>query len=293
MDKSTAIAFCYSKAAGLLKKSFIKERTSLLFMQESLAGLWDLLFKEPAPLVPEVMLARQIEEKAAANFLSQYKNFMDMFDYPPEILTDKLRLFETDYSKQHESEEIHSQQSLDFKRDLQILKENWNAIEMCMGDDRAAHEKLFLDEYIIKNIIWALRLEIYYEMPREQIIQNLFYVTDKADKNDPVAGPAIKVLNFDVNNYSDWENWKYAQFLNPHESGERWRVDPVWIERKYAGHQAKLAESIFHQYTMQDAALAAWFKLKSYELTCIRTAVEGLRLNISSEEAMEAVGING
>ena len=50
---------------------------------------------------------------------------------------------------------------------------------------------------------------------------------------------------------------------------------------------------VFHRYPMEDAALAAWFKLKSYELTCIRTAVESLRLNINSREAMEAVGVNG
>ena len=54
-----------------------------------------------------------------------------------------------------------------------------------------------------------------------------------------------------------------------------------------------VAAHIFHHYTMQDVALAAWFKLKSYELTCIRTAVEGLRLKVSPQEAMEAVGING
>ena len=279
MDKSTALAFCYAKAAGLLKKSFIKERASLLFAQESLAALWDLLFKEPAPLVPEAMLAQQIEEKACDSFLSQYNYFLSQYDCPPSILTDKLKLFETDYTSPQE--------------DVQLLRNYWKAIEHCPGDDREGHEKLFLDEYIIKNIIWALRLRIFYEMPDEQIIQNLFYVTDKADRNDPIAGPAIKVLGFDIHNYSDWEHWKYAQYLNPHEGGELWCVDPVWIERKYTGHEAVLADHIFHQYSMQDAALAAWFKLKSYELTCIRTAVEALRLNISSLEAMEAVGIDG
>ncbi len=279
MDKSTALAFCYARAAGLLKKSFLKERASLLFAQESLADLWDLLFNEPAPLVPETMLARQIEEKALDNFLTQYNSFMSQFDCPPSILTDKLKLFETDYT--------------DPDADLELLRQNWKAIEHCHGTDREGHEKLFLDEYVIKNIIWALRLRLYYEMPDDQIISKLFYVTEKADKNDPVAGPAIKVLGFDINKYSDWENWKYAKFLNPHDSGELWCVDPVWIERKYTGYQAKLADHIFHHYTMQDAALAAWFKLKSYELTCIRTAVEGLRLKISGQEAMEAVGING
>ncbi|MBO4533840.1 MAG: V-type ATPase subunit [Treponema sp.] len=279
MDKSTALAFCYAQAAGLLKKAFIKERASLLFAQESLSALWDLLFNEPAPLVPEVLLARQIEEKALANFLAQYNSFMNHYDCPPSVLTDLLKLFETDYT--------------DPQADMQLLRQSWKSIQHYHGLDREGHEKLFLDEYVIKNIIWALRLRLYYEMTDEQIIEKLFYVTDKADKNDPVAGPAIKVLSFDVNKYSDWENWKYAQFLNPHENGELWCVDPVWIERKYTGYQAKLAAHIFHHYTMQDAALAAWFKLKTYELTCIRTAVEGLRLKVNPQEAMEAVGING
>ena len=279
MDNSTALAFCYAQAAGLLQKSFVKTRASLLFAPESLADLWDLLFKEPAPLVPEAMLAQQIEEKASQRFLSQYQYFLNQFDYPPAILTDLLKIFETDYS--------------DTAADIELLRQCWKSIQKCHGDDRVAHEKLFLDEYVIKNIVWALRLELYYEMPLDQIIQNLFYVTDRADKNDPVAGPAIKVLGFDVHNYADWENWKYSQFLNPYEPGQLWCVDPVWIERKYAGHQAVFANHIFHQYTMEGAALAAWFKIKAYELTCIRTAVEGLRLNISSNEAMEAVGING
>jgi hypothetical protein len=130
-------------------------------------------------------------------------------------------------------------------------------------------------------------------MDDRSIIDNLFYVTEKADKNDPLAAPAIKVLSFDINNYSDWAGWKYAKYLNPLVPGELWRVDPVWIERRVIAHQALMADHIFHEYSMEDAALAAWFNLKSYELTCIRTAVESLRLSISSDEAMEAVGING
>ena len=184
------------------------------------------------------------------------------------------------------------QQMLEFKLDLQLLRENWKAIKACRGEDREGHKKLFLDEFIIKNIIWALRLKLYYEMPDEQIIQNLFYVTDNPDKKDPVAAPAIKVLGYDVNKYEDWAKWEYAKYLNPYEPGEVWCVNPVWIERRYLSHQAKLAEQIFHQYVMEDAALAAWFKIKNYELTCIRTAVESLRLNINSGEAMEAVGVN-
>ena len=67
MDKSTAVSFSYAKAAGLLSKSFIKDRTQRLFQVESLADLWTLLFKEPAPLVPETLLARELEENGVVS----------------------------------------------------------------------------------------------------------------------------------------------------------------------------------------------------------------------------------
>ena len=337
MDKSTAVSFNYAKAAGLLSKSFIKDRAQALFQTESLADLWNLLFKEAAPLVPETLLARQLEEKAFQVFFDQYLFFLNQYDKAPLILIDKIKRFEienlkeiigalsagekelphlldlkdfskintsawpelskmtagTQYSWIKKVPSVEEQQSVDFKLDLELLRENWKAINSCHGEDKEGHKKLFLDEFIIKNIVWALRLELYYEMPREQIIQNLFYVTDNPDKKDPVAAPAIKVLNYDVNKYEDWEKWEYAKYLNPYEPGEVWCVNPVWIERRYLAHQAKLTQQIFHQYVMEDVALAAWFKLKNYELTCIRTAVESLRLNIGSSEAMEAVGVNG
>lgn len=337
MDNSTALAFCYPKAAGLLTKAFLKDRAQLLFECESLTALWDMLFKEPVPLVPETLLARQIEEKAFDNFLSDYIFFLNQYDKPPLVLLDYIKRYEIenlkeiidalcagkkerpalldlksferlnvkawpDLAKMTEGTEfswlktvpaLQDLQSVEFKIDLALLRENWKAIDQKHGDSREGHKKLFLDEFVIKNIIWALRLELYYEMPHDEIIKNLFYVTDSPCKEDPLAAPAIKVLGFDVHKYSDWENWEYSQYLNPRDVDGLWCVDPVWIERSYLRHQAAFANHIFHQYTMEDTALAAWFKLKSYELTCIRTAVESLRLKINPEEAMEAVGING
>ena len=316
MDKSSALSFSYAKAAGLLSKAFIKDRSQALFQAESLADLWTLLFKEPAPLVPETLLARDLEEKAFSIFFDQYLFFINQYDKAPLLLTDKIKRFEienlkeiigalragekelphlldlkdfskidtkawpdlakmtanTQYSWIKEVPSVEEQQQLDFKLDLELLRENWKAIQACRGEDREGHEKLFLDEYVIKN---------------------LFYVTEGPDKKDPLAAPAIKVLNYDVNKYEDWEKWEYAKYLNPYEPGQVWCVNPVWIERRYLAHQAKLAQQVFHQYVMEDAALAAWFKIKNYELTCIRTAVERLRLNIGSGEAMEAVGVNG
>ena len=42
---------------------------------------------------------------------------------------------------------------------------------------------------------------------------------------------------------------------------------------------------------MTDCSLLGWFKIKEYELSCIRTAVESIRLNINPEDAMKALNL--
>jgi vacuolar-type H+-ATPase subunit C/Vma6 len=336
MDNTSAILFCYAKAAGQLKKSFVGDKINLLFEQNSLSDLWTLIFKEPVPAVPEVLLAKEIEKKALSRFISQYEFFISQFDNPPLVLTTPLRRYEVENLKEicdslaanekdlPELIDLHGktvlktefwpdiaaitkdtiydwlntaskkedQQHFEFKLDLQLVQTLWKSIQSCHGDNKQAHIKLFKEEFVIKNVIWALRLLLYYGMSREQIIENLFYVTDAPDVSDPVAGPAIKVLDYDVENYSDWENWDYAKFLNPKVEGEVWRVNPAWIEKSSVLNVKNRAYATFHQNPNEDVALVAWFKLKSFELNCIRTAVESLRLNVGSQEAMAILGMD-
>ena len=62
MDKSGADAFVYAKASGMLAKSFVGPRTQLIFEAKKLSELWSLLFSEEVPLIPEVLLAKEIEK---------------------------------------------------------------------------------------------------------------------------------------------------------------------------------------------------------------------------------------
>lgn len=186
---------------------------------------------------------------------------------------------------------IHEQQQLEFKIDMQVIQHLWQSIQKTSGDVKNALEKLYLDEYIIKNIVWALRLKINYQMDNEDIIKNLIYVTAAPGRSDPIAGPAIEVLSKDLENYADWENWRYKELLNPMEPGSIWKVDPRWIETNNRAKINKEAILAFHQYPMSTVALIAWYKVKNYELSCIRTAVESLRMSIEPQEAMSSVGI--
>lgn len=197
----------------------------------------------------------------------------------------------TEFSWYNKVPSIHEQQKLEFKLDLQNLKDEWAAIQKTHGDDKRILTRLFETEYIIKNIVWALRLKINYGMDKEKIIENLIHVTESPSKMDPIAAPAIAILDKEVDVYEQWTDWKYAGFLNPHVAGEVWSVDPAWIEKKGRLKINQISMWAFHQNPMSVSSLIGWYKIKNFELSCIRTAVESLRLGIAAQEAMGACGI--
>lgn len=336
MDKAGADAFIYAKASGNLGKSYTGARTYRLFEQKSLNDLWTLLFNSTVPMVPEVMLANQIEEEAFNKFLHQYVDFINVYDKPDAVLVDQLCIYEAENLKEiaaalckgetkipqlknlynyqdldikawpdiagitkkskfswyNKVPSIHEQQKMEFTLDMQVIRHLWDSVQSVKDESGEALKALFLEEYVIRNIIWALRLRIYFKMKKEDIIPLLIYVTEKPSSLDPVTGPALKILDMPLDEPEVWENWKYKDLVNPHIPGEIWQIDPSWMERKSKVKLNKMAERIFHQYPMTTGSLIGWFKIKNYELNCIRTAVESLRLNINSDEAMSAIGIS-
>jgi hypothetical protein len=338
MDKTGAGAFIFAKANGILGKSFTGSRAQKLFTAKSLGELWTLLFRSQPPMVPEVMLSQQIEEKAFSDFTNQFVQFISLYDNPEEVLKDQLLMYEGENLKElgaalckgeskcpaiislkkysllnydawpdikkitkgspfswyNKVSGIHEQQELDFKIDIQICRHLWAAAASLKGEAGEALLKLYRQEFIIKNIVWVLRLRLYYKMDSENIIKNLIYVTDKPGHSDPVAAPALKILDWPLDEYEVWSNWRYASLVNPYEPGQVWQIDPIWIEKRNRVEINRKAAKLFHQFPGEAASLIGWYKMKEFELSCIRTAVESIRLNVNPEEAMDAIGgING
>lgn len=335
MDSSAAKSYIYAKASGLIGKSFTGERTSLLFGVKTMGELWTLIFNSQPPMLPEVLLARQIEAEAFNRLVSQYVYFLNQFDKRQKILELPLMLFDSDnlktvgaalcagerdcpylcdlgefsqfnfaawpdiekitegsdFSWYNKIPDIHEQQKNDYRIDIQTVRNFWNQLHTLSGDDFTIVINLFKTEYILKNIVWALRLKINYQMPKEDIIRNLIYVTDSPSKEDPIAAPALAILDKETDVWEQWANWRYASLLNPHTTGEIWSVDPSWVEGMGRIKFTKMARRAFHQNPMSVSSMIGWFKVKAFELSCIRTAVESLRLGISHEEAMNTVGI--
>lgn len=184
----------------------------------------------------------------------------------------------TEYDWLKELPDIHQQQQIEYKLDIQAIKHLWSSAEKVGGEEGDALRRLLEEEFILENIVWALRLKIHYGMKNEDIIPKLMYVTDAPDKKDPVTVPALKVLEKDIENYEQWQKWTYKKYLNPRMEGY-WRVDPAWIESQVRQSQTKKAAQLFHRFPLSGVSLIGWYKIKQYELSCIRMSVEAVRLH--------------
>ena len=335
MDRAGAGAFIYSKSSGILGSSFVGSRLNLLFEPKTLSELWTLIFKTPAPMIPETMLAQKIENDVSQRLFKQYTDFVNLYDKPDSILLDVLSIYEgenlkeigaalcsgetelphlidlgsfatlkykmwpdisaitkgTVFSWYNRVPDIHEQQKLEFKIDMQIIRNLWESIQKTSGDDRTGLLKILKNQYIIKNIVWALRLRVHYGMEKEDVIKNLFFVTGSPNRADPFAGPAIKILDYPLDEYDKWASWRYARLVNPYVEGEIWKINPGWIEKAARADQYKMDLNVFHQYPMTTASLVSWYRIKRFEVRCICSAVESLRLNINSNDAMATVGV--
>ncbi|WP_041610393.1 V0D/AC39 family V-type ATPase subunit [Treponema brennaborense] len=344
MDHSGAAAFIYAKASGMLAKSFIGTRAAKLFEVRSLPELWTLVFKTEVPMVPEVLLAKKIEQEAESRFLCDYTSLLRNYSKPDSVLVELVRFYDYDnlkdiaaflsvnkssshaqtmpqladigefsmfdYTKWPDIAaitagspvswydsvpEFSRQQELDTKLDLQYIRRLWASIRKLPAAERRPVESLIKDEIVMYNIIWALRLKVYYGMSNERILDRLASAggaeTARSLAQDPLSGPAVKMLDFAVDSYAEWENWKYAGFLNLHEEGVVWEADPRWIQQSAKTALNRKALRQFHQHPFTACVLVSWFKIKQYELDCIRTAAEGLRLNVSQDQVKHFAGV--
>ncbi|MCR4939602.1 MAG: V-type ATPase subunit [Treponemataceae bacterium] len=183
------------------------------------------------------------------------------------------------------------QKDFDLRLDTQYMLSLWDSVKKVPAGERKSISELVGEKLVLQNCIWALRLKVYYKMSEDEILKNLVFLSDKKDSSDPLAGEAVTILSFAVDTYSDWSKWKYAYLLNPHTEGEVWSVDPRWLQQSVMLDINKKALKHFHRNPFTADVLVSWFMIKQYELDCIRTAAEGLRLSVDEAHMKEFAGI--
>jgi len=152
--------------------------------------------------------------------------------------------------------------------------------------DREFSEPLIREEIVLQNIVWALRLRVYYGKTETEIIPLLAGHSLGAKEAGQLCAPALAILHKPVDVWAEWQDWKYAWILNPHEEGVPWSLDPRWAQLAADRYLYRLALKTFHQSAFTVGLLVSFFKIKQLEVQMIRVASEGLRLG-SSEEQMQ------
>ena len=334
MDNSAASAFVYAKLCGMLSKSYVGEKATKLFSVKSLNELWGLLFSEEVPAVPEVLLAKKIEENAQKKFISEYVKLLSCYSKPSPLLVSLLRSYDYENIKEigaalcfkeekipkitdigefseinydewpdiakmtanssfawyDKVPKVQEQQANDTKLDQQYVKELASALKKLPIRERNVILPIFRQEYILKNIIWTMRLRVYYGLKKEDILPRLAYVSGNCD-TDIIASPAIKIMDYPIDSYAEWANWEYRDLLNPNEEGAVWNLDPRWVEGAARKLDNRNAEKMFHRYPESALPMVCFFKMKSHELGCIRSIAEGMRMNVDSQQIMALTGI--
>lgn len=182
--------------------------------------------------------------------------------------------------------------SINSKLDNQYIDTLWEAAESIRpAECGRALLKLFEEKFSVENTIWALRLRIYYEKSKEEILSLLNYSTPKRSATDPLVVDTVETLDWDLDNYEKWKTWRYTRLLNPHEEGIVWNINPRWLTNAYKGVYIHKVYNLFHRFPLTSVPLVCWYILKRNELDDIRTAAESLRLNIEPTQAMQIAGI--
>ena len=182
------------------------------------------------------------------------------------------------------------QADFDARLDRQYIDGLWAAVKALPHAEREPVERIIKQEIIFHNILWAIRLRVYFSFSKEEILPLLAY--GGADgMSDGLAREAVKILDYPVDSYEAWAQWKHAALLNPHEEGVFWTIDPRWVQHAAKRLMYKTALSLFHRHPFTACVMVSFFKIKQYELDCVRTAAEALRLNAEQTAVREFAGI--
>lgn len=86
--------YAYVKIAGILARSFVGKSAAKLFEARSQAELYEMLFSESVPTVPEYALTTLIEDKAKSNFVGEFLKILESYEKPSGVLLKFVEYFD-------------------------------------------------------------------------------------------------------------------------------------------------------------------------------------------------------
>jgi hypothetical protein len=274
----------------MIAKSFVEDRVSRLSAVSSIEALDDLVFG----VVNSVENIDDIEKRLAQHEHEAIAKILKCFSRLPALLS---LLAESDSPAQNPSGEknVPSSETLDI---AEITRQNnvyytvlWHELEKVPFSDRKLITRIIADEIRLKNAVWALRLRVYYNMPSETIKSFLTAIKPGANRL-PLHSDALKSLERDIEEESQWHNWRFWKYANKPVAGQFWKIDPRHFQNQaslYLYHRARksLRKSPF---TLDTAC--CFIKLKQFEKEIRTSVAEAVRLGLTGGDALEPLGLS-
>ncbi len=176
------------------------------------------------------------------------------------------------------------------KLDHEYYHTLWKSFSSLGKKDRQSVEDLVTDEIILQNIVWALRLKVYYQKSPEEIFPQLACYDEQAPVSDVLCQAAMEAASKPIDDWNAWAGWKYSWLCNHHDEGAPWTIDPRWAQLSADRYLFKKALSKFHQAPFTVGVLVSFFKIKQLEEQMIRVAAEGLRLGATDSQMNDFMG---
>ena len=178
----------------------------------------------------------------------------------------------------------------EIRLDKQYYRLVWESVSRLRGADRASVAPLVQMEITFQNIVWAMRLKIYYRKGREEIASTLACSDADERTKKLLCKPALDALDIPPDSWTAWAGWKYSWMLNPHEEGAPWSFDPRWAQLASDARLFRAALSAFHRSAFTTGMLVSYFMARQLELQMIRVAAEGIRLGADGNEIATYTG---
>ena len=173
--------------------------------------------------------------------------------------------------------------------DRQYYAEIWQALQKLSRKDRGAVEGQVVDEIVLQNIVWALRLRVYYKKTDDEIIPTLVGSDGPEEMKKELAAPAIAILDKPLDALDAWHGWKYASLLNPASPEGFWELDPRFFDLQRIRRLYMSATRYFRKCQFTVGMLIMFFRICRLEEYIIRTAAEGIRMGAAESQMKEFV----
>ena len=195
----------------------------------------------------------------------------------------------TPYSWFDRAPGLAEQMAWENRLDRQYCAGIWDALRRLPRKDRVAVEGEVIDEIVLQNIVWALRLRVYYKKTKDEIMPMLAGSDGSKEMKEEIAAPAIAVLDKPLDSPDAWRGWKYASLLNPASPEGFWELDPRWLDLQRTRRLYMAAVRNFHRGQSTVGTLVMFFRICRLEEYVIRIAVEGIRMGAAESQMNEFV----